>query len=70
VSTPSDNKFRPHILTGGGMPQGYKFRICTQCGKHGVSSRVFNSQGRAIALKVCKYCGWGESLQGTKEVRK
>lgn len=56
------DKYRPHISTGGGMLAGYKFMICPQCGKRGVSSRV----SKKLIRKCCKYCGWIEGIKASK----
>ncbi len=60
MSIYKDDRYRPHIQKGGGMPRGYSFILCPNCGKRGVSSRVTNSNGKAMARKICKYCGWME----------
>jgi len=53
-----DDKYRPHISTGGGMTQGYRYIICPECGRHGVSSRIIDH--KPTIRKVCRYCGWIE----------
>ena len=52
-----EDKYKPHIDKGGGIPKGYRFKICPECGKRGVSSRVI---GRKLIRKACRYCGWLE----------
>jgi len=52
------DKYKPHIWTGGGMSKGYKFMMCPECGKRGVSSRVISKK---LIRKCCKYCGWLEA---------
>lgn len=54
-----DDKYRPHIDKGGGMPKGYKFQVCPRCGKKGVTARVSRSKsGKIVAHRTCKYCNW------------
>ena len=59
--TTHDDKYKPHIHKGGGLPRDYKFMACPRCSKKGVSSRVISNKGAGLVRKVCKYCGWIES---------
>jgi len=55
-----DDKYKPHIDKGGGMPKGYRFMACPECGRIGASSRII---GKTLIRKVCRYCGWIEGLK-------
>lgn len=60
IATPNTDKYKPHIYKGGGTPAGYKYKLCPDCSKYGVSSRVINHKGKGLIRKICKYCGWME----------
>jgi len=61
----SSELFKPHLPHCGGVAKGYKFLLCPECGKYGVSSRVISPK---LIRKVCRYCYWIEGVN--KEVRR
>ena len=43
----------------GGMQKGYKFQVCPDCKRRGVSTKVSRGKsGRITAHRICKYCHW------------
>lgn len=61
VNKMADNKYQTRHWKYGGMTKGFRFKLCPQCGRQGVSLKIMKGRMRQISQhKTCKYCGWFE----------